>query len=225
MIQHWPLYSEKLLNTLRRLTEVGLLSGTSGNISVCLRRDQQEGLILITPSQRLYQSLKEEDLVLVDFEGVVIGGDLAPSSETAVHLQIYKARHDVNAVIHTHSTYASVLAVSNTESLPILDELVVRTGGDVRIAEYGLPGSLDLANKIVHALAGRNVVLMKNHGLVGVGNTLEEVIQLCELVERSSEVLVMSNLAGGPNLIPENGIKFGSEVYKKRFDLLSKGSH
>ena len=73
MIQQWPLYSKKLLDTLRRLTEGDLLRGTSGNISVCLRKNQQEELILITPSQRLYQSLREEDLVLVDFEGLVIG--------------------------------------------------------------------------------------------------------------------------------------------------------
>ena len=221
MIQHWTLHSKKLLNILHRLSEGGLLSGTSGNVSMCLRRDRMGGLILITPSQRLYQRLKEEDLVLVDFEGVVIRGDLKPSSEIDVHLEIYKKRYDVNAVIHTHSTYASILAVGTMGLVPILDELLIKTGGEVKIAEYGLPGTLDLANKLVSGLNDRNAVLMKNHGMVGVGNTLEDAFQICDLIERSSEVLVASSLSGDLNLVPSIGVDFESEIYRKRFNLLS----
>ena len=221
MTQQLAFHSKKLLDVLHRLSQGGLLSGTSGNVSICLRRYHKGGLILITPSQRLYQSLREEDLVLVNFDGVVIRGDLMPSSEIDVHLEIYKKRYDVNSVMHTHSTHASILAIGTVGLELILDELLLRIGGEVKIAEYGVPGTLDLAHKLVTALGDRNAVLMKNHGVVSVGNSLEEAFQICDLVERSSEVLVTSRLVGGLNLVPSNGVELESKIYRKRFSLLS----
>src|SRR3972149_9108257 len=112
----------------------GLTVGTSGNISLRLPTRGKKQLLAITPSSLHYDTLDTEDIQIVDFNGKRVEGDLKPSMETPLHIGIYKARANVNAIIHTHSVYASALAVAGVEIPPILDDQVAYLGGGIKVA-------------------------------------------------------------------------------------------
>jgi L-ribulose-5-phosphate 4-epimerase len=146
---------------------------------------------LITPAGITYDQLGRDGLVVVDGELEPVGdetGELVPSTESLLHLAIYRERPDVNAVVHTHSLYASVAAVTSTHIPPVVDEMVVYIGGAVEVADYGFPGTTELAEAGVHALGDRRAVLLRNHGMCAVGPSLEEAMRVAILVERVAQI-------------------------------------
>jgi len=173
-------------------------------------------LLAVTPTQVPYTRLKPEDIVVIDSEGEPIEGELLPSSETPIHVGIYRARPDVRAVIHTHSIYASVCAVAGLEIPPVIDEMVFFIGGGVRVAEYGFPGTEDLAEKVVVALGDRNAALVRNHGVVGVGRSMEVALEVCGLVERVAQIFVYASLLGRANPIPHEALTAEEELFQMR---------
>ena len=132
----WQSQREELHAATSEMYRRGLVGALSGNASLRLEGRLGEGLLLVTPTQLPYYRLKPEDLVVVDMDGELVGEGLAPSSETVMHLQIYREREDVAAVIHTHSISASAAAVAGREIPPILDEMVFHIGGGVPIGAF-----------------------------------------------------------------------------------------
>ena len=193
---------------------MGLVSGSSGNASIRLSGDRYAGTVLITPTSRPYRELGPEDMVVIDLEGETVVGKHAPSSETATHLGIYSARGDVGAILHTHSIYASVAAVAGMEIPPILDEMVVKLGGPVSVAEYAFPSTEELAQRACHALDDRNAVLLRNHGVVGVGRTRWEALEVCQLVERAAQIFVYSSMLGRANPLPPDIVRIEQELFR-----------
>lgn len=200
----WMGERTEVLQTAQAMLQAGLVTGAAGNVSMRVGQRQGKILLAITPTQRPYHTLHPEDIVVIDEEGEPVAGDLPPSSESPLHIAIYRARPDVHGVIHTHSLYASVCATAGIDIPPILDEMVLFIGGPVRVASYGFPGSQDLANRAVDALGDRCGVLLRHHGAVGVGRTLEQALQVCLLVERAAQVFILAKLLGNaPPLAPE----------------------
>ena len=199
------------------------MAGASGNVSMCLERSGNDGLLLITPSQLPYDTMRGDDLVVVDFSGDLVEGDLVPSTETLTHAAVYRARRDVGAVVHTHSVYASVLAVSGLDLPPIIDELVVAVGGAVKVADYGFPGSDELAERACIALEDRGAVMLRNHGLLGVGATADQALGVCELVERAAQIFVWSSMLGRANPLPEDVVETERAMYLIRNKLPQSG--
>ncbi len=184
---------EKLLKIARKCIRYRLMAGTWGNLSARLDREK----VLITPSGYEKTALKPEDLLLMDLDGNILRGDLKPTIETSMHLEIYKARDDVNAVIHTHSPYAMMLSVIN-EPIPVLTvEFASAVGHEVPVTELALPGTKDLADEVVRALGeDKMAVLMRNHGVVAVGGSLEEAYNVAILVEEESRTYFWTMLLG-----------------------------
>ncbi|KUK36437.1 MAG: L-fuculose phosphate aldolase FucA, partial [Thermacetogenium phaeum] len=187
----------------RQLVSKGLVSGTWGNISARL---PETDTFLITPSGVPYENLGPQDLVLLDLEGKVKEGALRPSTETPLHIAIYKKRPDVLGIVHTHSPYASVLAVNRRELPPVLEELAQLLGGTVRVAPYAPPGSRELAEGAVAALEGRSAVILANHGMVGVGRSLKEALLICQVVEKGAQVFLLAQLSGKPHVLSERDV-------------------
>jgi L-fuculose-phosphate aldolase len=120
-----------------------------------------------------------------------------------MHGAIYAARPDVNAIIHTHSIYATSLAVAGLTIPALMDEMVIYLGDSVQIANYGFPSSEELADEVVKALGERNAVLMKNHGVVTVGHTMTEALHSCHLVEHLAHIYFnVKSLGIDPSLDP-----------------------
>ena len=199
----------------RRVAQLGLVIGTSGNVSQRLH-DPDRDLLAITPSGRPYDRLTPDAILVIDFEGEPVEGEGIPSTETLSHVAVYRARPDVDAVIHTHSVYASVAAVAGLDIPPLVDETVMAVGGPVRVAEYGFPSSQELADHVVAALGEQNAVLLRNHGLIGVGATLEQALSVCELVEHTAKVFILARLLGEAHPLPQEVVKAETALYHMR---------
>lgn len=187
-----------------------LVVGTSGNVSARCA----ENSLAITASGTDYTSMTLDDIVVVDFDGEPLLGDAIPSTEMLMHAAIYRARPTVRAVMHTHSVYASGLAVAGQQLPPLIDEVVVRLGGAIEVSEYAFPGTDELGDSVVIALGERKAALIRNHGLVGVGKTPDEALRVCQIVEHSAHIYTIAKMIGVPRLIPEDAIDTEIELFR-----------
>jgi L-fuculose-phosphate aldolase len=207
-----------VLAAVRRVAAAGLVSGASGNVSRRMRPPDGGApggeLVAITASSVPYHRFSASDVVVVDFDVEPVWGDAVPSSEALLHLAIYRARRDVGAVIHTHSLYASAFAVAGRQIPPILDEQVLTLGGPVEVAEYGASASEELAANAAAALGDRAAVLLRHHGVAGVGATLEEAVDVVALVERVAQIAAISLALGAPRVLPDEVVRMQQQVYR-----------
>ena len=210
----WEEEKEQVLEACRRIVAAGLVAGASGNVSRRVEGPEGVPLVAITPSQVPYHRLTAGDIVVIDFEGDPVEGEGVPSSETLAHLAVYRARPDAGAVIHTHSIYASALAVAGLEIPPLIEEQVVVLGGAVPVAEYAMAGSQELADKACAALGEGNAVLLRNHGVLGVGADLEEAASVCELVERLAQIYVLALGLGRVTTLPESVVEAEKKMFR-----------
>ena len=211
--EEWRAERQTIVDVILEMVGQGLVAGSSGNASMRLPGDRGNGSVLITPARRPYRLLRADDLVVIDLDGEPVEGDRVPSTEAATHLALYKSRPEVGAVLHTHSVYASVAAVAGLEVPPLVDEMVVKIGGSVRVAKYAFPSTEDLARSACDALGDRNAVLLRNHGLVGVGRTAWEALEVCQLVERVAHIYVYASLLGKAVELPPEIVEMERELY------------
>jgi L-fuculose-phosphate aldolase len=196
-----------------KLLHSGLVTGTWGNISARVARDT----LAITPSGRNYLSLETQDIVLVDQNGKIKEGKLAPSSELPLHVAVYQARSDIGAIVHTHSVFASACAVANKAIAPIIEDLLQVVGGSVEVAHYALPGTAELAHNAVKSLGNKNAVLLANHGVLGCGSTLSEALLCCELVEKAAQIYIYAQMLGGAISLSEDDISKMHAFYQQHY--------
>lgn len=192
----------------------GLTVGTWGNFSV---RDPETGLIYITPSGMDYREITEDDIVVLDEDLNVVDGHRIPSVEKAMHVTVYKERADVNAVIHTHPLYSTVLGVNGME-LPGISEDFVQIVGDKMIcSEYALPGTVQLAKNAVKALGKWNGVLLPNHGTLVVGPNMPKALTICHVVEKTAHIYILAKSIGTPNLISPEDVLAMQEYARDKY--------
>lgn len=209
----WQEQKKLVLETSLKMVEKGLVTGSSGNISLRLPPEGGRELLAITPTSRHYDLLTVDDIQVVDFEAKSVEGKLAPSVETMLHIGIYRVRKDVNAIIHTHSVFASAVSVTGMEIPCIMDDQVIYIGGEIRVARYAVSGSSEMEKNVIAALARKNAVLLANHGAIGVGRTMREAFDICELVEKTARIYLLALAAGKVNLVPEEGIEWGRAFF------------
>ena len=203
----------EVLDAVVDIVAAGLVSGSSGNVSRRIRTPEGD-LFAVTASRVPYERFTLDDVLVVDFDVEPLVGDGVPSSESLSHLAIYHARADVNAVIHTHSVYASAFAVAGKPIPCVLDEQVISLGGAIQVAEYASSASEELADNAVVALADRAAVLLKHHGVIGVGADLEEAVAIVDLVERVAQIHVMASTLGGARALPEAVVAAQQQIYR-----------
>jgi L-fuculose-phosphate aldolase len=175
--------------------EKGYVVGTAGNISAYLG---DVGQVLITPSGAPYDSMTPDDIVQCDLAGQKLSGKGRPSSELPVHLAVYSSRPEVRAIVHTHSVYATAIAVGRTEIPFFLDEMYYVTGArPIPTAAYARSGTAELAQNIVDALGREGKgVLMANHGCLAVGGNIREAYTIAESIEKAAMILTFARLNG-----------------------------
>lgn len=187
----------QLCATGRLMVSSGLVLGTSGNISV-----RSGDLMAVTPAGVSLGELVPADCPVLDLEGTVLEGDRPPSSETPMHLAIYRSS-DAAAIVHTHSTHGAVIATTMTE-LPPIHYNTLLLGGVVKVAEYATYGTPELAENVRKALAGgKRAALMANHGGVTLGHDLDEAYRNAHLLEWLCGVYVKAKSIGEPRVLTE----------------------
>ena len=209
----WQAEKKTVLEAAQKMSARGLVVGTSGNISLRLSNKRQ--LLAITPSSRHYNLLGVDDIQIVDFNGRNVEGNLRPSMETMLHIGIYRSRKNINAIIHTHSVYASAAAVAGREIPPILDDQVAFLGGEIKLARHALSGSPEQVTAVIEALGDRSAVLLANHGAVGTGRTMRDAFTAAELIEKTAKIYLLALSAGKVNQLPPEAIKAAKAIYDK----------
>src|SRR4030066_1377312 len=209
----WESEKRQVIEAAQEMERRGLGVGTAGNISLRLKDPGGRELLAITPSGRYYDSLKVDDIVVVDFAGQKVEGELKASIETIMHIEVYKARKKVNAVVHAHPAFCSAIAVARLDIPPLIDEQVIYIGGEIKVAEYAFPGTPELAKSVVSALGPRNAVILANHGVLAVGRDMREALTICELAEEMAKIYVSALSLGKVNLIPAGGGELGQGFF------------
>lgn len=210
----------KIVDVCQWLLAEGHNLYSSGNVS---HRGVEKGTLLLTPSQVPYDQMQPEDIVLVNLEdNAVLEGKRNPSSEAKFHNYIYRARRKINCIIHTHSVYATTMAILRLDLPPVIEEVIPQVGvskdlaTSVKVAEYGRAGSEELANNIVAAL-GRtsNVTFVANHGVVCVGKNFATAIRALEYTERAARIYLMARAVGTEVFaLPEETKKYERDLYR-----------
>jgi L-fuculose-phosphate aldolase len=173
---------QAVIDTALAMSRRGLSPGRSGNVSC-----RWNGGMFITPSGLAYDAIAPEDVVFVGPDGTPRPCSRKPSSEWRFHLAAYRARPEMHAVVHTHSTYAVVLACAH-QSIPAFHYMVATAGGtDIPCVPYATFGTEELAAHVANGLAQRNACLMANHGQIAVGATLAAALELAAEVEVLAE--------------------------------------
>lgn len=208
---------QAIVNTGRTMIRQGLTVGTWGNVSI---RDPETGLIYISPSGMDYEEIQPEDVVVLNNKIEVVDGTRTPSCERGMHVTVYNARPDVNAVVHTHPLYSTVLGVNQMELPGISEDFVQIVADKIICSEYALPGTMELAENVAAALGQRNAVLLPNHGTLCVGENMKHALTVCHVVEKTAHIYIMAKSIGTPHLIDEEDIKsmqyFARNVYGQR---------
>jgi L-fuculose-phosphate aldolase len=193
----------EIAETGRRLEAEGLLSTTAGNLSARVAPER----IAITPTAIPYPRVQAADVVITDLAGNVVDGERRPSSELPFHTAIHRARPDVGGVVHTHSPYATTLAVMR-RPIPAVHYVIASFGvTEIPVVGYETYGSDALAQRLEEvAASGANGALLANHGAVAFGASLEQAAMHASLLEFLAATYYRALVAGGPVLLPDDEI-------------------
>ena len=219
MSDQWSEQRDELTEATREMYRRGLVGAYSGNTSLRLTGSGDDSLLLVTPTHHPYYRLQPDELVVVNLDGEPVSpAPMAPSSETRLHLEIYRQRPDVQAVAHTHSIYASVAAVIGRDIPPLIDEMLMTIGGPIKVSKYAFPGTQELAEQAFDALGDRNAALLRNHGAVGVGPDIWEALEVCDLVERLAQIFVLARNFGprAASPLPEDAVATEMQLFRDR---------
>ncbi|WP_317313556.1 class II aldolase/adducin family protein [Absicoccus porci] len=192
-----------------------LIPLTFGNFSL---RDPETGYICITPSGMPYETLHPSDIVVVDVDNNIVDGERKPSIEAPMHTAIYRKRPDVNGIIHTHSTFCTAWACRDIDGMPcITSEAADLVGGKVKVAEFCLPGSQELADVTSEAIGQDRAVLMGNHGAICVDSDIDKALKDAIVLEESAKVAYYAFQMGDVNILEDQIAEFMRKDTEKNY--------
>ena len=197
----------EILSAVNFIVSNNLVKGTWGNVSI-----KNNDKIYITPSGIPYNLLKEEDICVVDLNGKIISGE-KPSSELPTHLEIYKNREDVNAIVHTHPVFSTTVSLVTDKIPPLVEDSVMILGPVINVAKYALPGTYELAYNVVKSLGKNNAVILKNHGLITVGTDIYEALIANLVCEKTAEIFIYALNIGNFDIIDMNDARILRDKY------------
>ncbi len=187
------------------LPKNNLVAWTSGNLSA---RDPETNLVVIKPSGIKFADLTPENMVVVDINGVLVEGDYKPSSDTASHCVVYRARPDVHGVVHTHSRYATAFAVLGREIPCVTTAMGDEFGGSIPCGGFALIGGEEIGQLVVDTLKDSHSpsCLLQNHGVFAVGKNAEGAIKAAIMTEDNAAVVWIAMQMGTPLKISDEDV-------------------
>lgn len=210
----------KVIETCLTMNEQGINQGTSGNVSV-----RTAAGFLITASGIAYARMKPEHVVEMDLDGGY-RGDYLPSTEWRMHLDIFKARAEAQAIVHTHSVFATALACLRKD-IPAFHYMIGVTGGaSLRVSDYAEFGTQALSDTMLKALEGRSACLLANHGQIAFGPNPDKALWLAGEIETLCRQYWAASLAGTPVILDDGQMKTvlaRFKTYGKQAGELGKG--
>lgn len=199
---------QAVIDACLKMNADGINQGTSGNVSV-----RWQGGMLITPSGMAYEDMRPSKIVFIDRYGMVERGK-TPSSEWRFHFDIYRARDDLNAVVHTHSVHATAIAMTG-EEIPAVHYMIAAAGGPtIRCAKYATYGTRELSNNALVALEDRDACLLANHGVIACGANLGRALWLAGEIEALAQQYILAKRFGDPVILSDEEIAVNVEKFR-----------
>lgn len=206
------MYSEDKKAIIKAALELkanDLIALSGGNVSV----RKENGDYIVTPSGMYYETMVEDDLIVFDKDDNIIEGTRRPSVDTIALQYIYKNMPEVNAIIHTHQVYATAAGLI-ADTLPVaVTTLSNVTLGEVNVAPYSSPGSLEMGIQTVEYACGKRGVILKHHGVVTIGANLKEALYAAIYMETAAKTYLVAKAAGNPDLMNEEQNRQAVEIF------------
>ena len=196
------------------LPENKLVAWTSGNVS---GRDPETGWVVIKPSGVLFEELTPENMVIVNLDGEVVEGTLGPSTDTASHLVVYRARPDVNGMVHTHSNYATAFAAVGKSIPPVLTAIADEFGGEVPISDYAPIGGEQIGAEILRKIGNSPAILMRQHGVFTIGPSVQKALKAAVMVEDIARTVWLALQIGTIENLSAEEVASNYERYQTRY--------
>jgi len=201
---------QEIVRMTSLLYDRGLITAVGGNVSA---RNAGAKEFWITPSNLFKKDVTPGDLVKCDLQAKVVKGLMKPSIETPFHAAIFRRREDVNAVVHAHNPIATALGVAGVEIEPVTMEGALLLG-EVPIVPFKNPGTSALAEAVAEHIVGHRALILKNHGVIGVGYELVEAMSAVEILEEAATIMYVSKIFGKTTTIPREEIEAIKKLYK-----------
>ncbi|MDD4370358.1 MAG: class II aldolase/adducin family protein [Anaerostipes sp.] len=205
---------KKVIEIALNIKKEKLIPLTFGNFSL---RDPETGYVCITPSGMPYDTLHPSDIVVVNLDNEIVDGERRPSIEMPLHTAMYRKRPDVNGVVHTHSTYCTAWACKDGGMPCITSEAAGLVGGKINCAKFVPPGSDGLAEVTSEAIGDDKVVLMGNHGVICIDETIDKAFNDAIIMEESAKVAYVAYQMGGVNTLEDQMCEFLKEDTDKNY--------
>lgn len=200
-----------IINCAKRAFNRGLVAATDGNISVRLDTDR----IIITPSGTSFATLNTGELAYLDTDGNLLDYSCKPSSELPMHLEIYRQRPDIQAIIHAHPPYSTAFTIAGMSmAMPVIPEAIVMLGA-VPTAKYATPSTTESAQVIREYIQGHDVILLDHHGAVTCGESLDEAYYRMDKLEHAARTMLAANSLGTINPLSQDNINKLDQFKKK----------
>ena len=211
---------EEICRVMKLLYYRGLVSALGGNVSARVPGSKE---FWITPSGVFKGALKPEDLIKLDLEGKRIEGSMKPSIEWPMHAAIYRARPDVNAVVHAHNPYTLGLTLAGIELKPVSIEAIMLIGKKVEVLPFAFPGTEKLARLVgKHVAKGAKALILRNHGVVAIGTNLLEAEAVVEVLEEISiSQYIALSLGKEPPMVPVESTELFEGTQEAEQDIRS----
>ena len=208
-------YKQLIVDSGLELVAKGLTVETWGNISA---RDPETGKIYLTPSAMSYHTITPDDIVVMDEDGNVLEGTRKPTIEWSMHTGVYKARKDINAIIHTHPLHSQVFGVLHMDIPVVIDEAAQVFGGPVEVTNYALPGSEELAQETIRAIGEKGCAcIIANHGAVCAGRDMKSAFKTCTVLEMTAEIYYKALAVGKPFIIDDADVAFMKDFADNKY--------
>jgi L-fuculose-phosphate aldolase len=192
----------EIVHSGHRLYEKGFVAANNGNISVRL----DSGLFLVTPSGICKGDLRLQDILKVDRNGLCIEGNLKPTTELKMHLEIYRVRPDISSVVHAHPVYSTAFAAARIPLDQCILPEMITTIGAVPLAPFALPSTDAMADSIAPIFEKTDAALLASHGVVTAGNSVWSAYYKMERIEHYAQILFISKYLGGPRALDKQTV-------------------
>lgn len=177
-----------ILESSKILFNKALVTNTGGNISLKINEDY----FAVTANGRNHETLSVNDIVIVNIHTLEYEGDLKPSIECKLHAELYKLKPHINAIIHSHSLYASIVSAAHKEVPCMSDKMLSFIGSKIPITKYAVLNSKKLIHNTITAIGNKNAVILANHGAFCVGTDISRAIDTCYIMEQSCKDFINS---------------------------------
>lgn len=194
-----------------KMDRYGLIALSGGNISVRMNTNE----ILMTPSGMIYEDMEIDDIIVMDIQGNIIEGERARSTDTEALLYIFKNMPNVNSIIHTHQPYATSVGLVADELPCCLTTLANATRGSVKVCPFSPVGGIQIGIETVENIGDSLAVILKNHGVMAIGESLKEALYACIYLEEAAKTYVYArSLSNSVALLTKDQINQAIEVFK-----------